>query len=51
MKTQVTTTDAAIIKAAISNPFGMDILNTPEVRIAVADHIKSLVAKLHAEKK
>lgn len=51
MKTQVITTDLATIKTAMSNPFGMDILNTPDVRTAVADYVKLLVAKLHAEKK
>jgi hypothetical protein len=51
MKTQINTTDARIIEEGFKNPFGMTISNTPEVRAAVADHAKSIIAKLHAERK
>ena len=51
MTTKINTTDATIIEAGFKNPFGMTISNTPEARAAVADHAKSIIAKLHAERK
>jgi hypothetical protein len=51
MTTKINTTDATTIESGFKNPFGMTISNTPEVRAAVADHAKSIIAKLHAERK
>ena len=51
MKTAITTTDKNTIAQGFSNPFGMVISNNPEVRKAVADHAKGIIAKLHAEKR
>ena len=51
MTTTINSTDAATIAAGFQNPFGMTITNTPEIREAVANHAKSIIAKLHAERK
>ena len=50
MKTQVNNTNAVNIEAAFKNPFGMVISDKPEIRKAVADHAKSIIARLHANK-
>ena len=51
MKTKVNNTNKAKIKAAFNNPFGMVISNKLEVREAVANHAKSIIQKLHEERK
>jgi hypothetical protein len=51
MKTKITNTNAETIAKGFSNPFGMLIENKPEIRQAVAEHAKSIIAKLHAERK
>ena len=51
MKTIINTTDKAIIEAGMQNPFGMLILDTPEVRKEVADVHKAYIQKLHAQRR
>jgi hypothetical protein len=50
-KTLVNSTDRRLIEAAFNNPFGMNIVNTPEIRQAVAKHTRSIIEKLHTERK
>lgn len=50
MKTIVNNTNQVKIETAFKNPFGMIIINKPEIREAVANHAKSIIAKLHEEK-
>ena len=50
MKTKVNNTNTKTIKTAFNNPFGMSITNKPEIREAVANYAKSIIAKLHEER-
>lgn len=51
MKTKVNNTNTSKIESAFKNPFGMVIINNTEVREAVANHAKSIIARLHEERK
>lgn len=51
MKTTINTTSTTIIELGFKNPFGMVINNTPEIRQAVANHAKSIIAKIHENRK
>ena len=43
--------NAKNIQAAVNNPFGIKMENTPEVRNAVANKMDEILKKLHAEAK
>ena len=51
MKAIINTNDKSTIEAGFKNPFGMIISNDSETRKAVAEHAKSIIAKLHAQRR
>jgi len=48
MKTIITSTDKATIEKGFKNPSGMIISTDKDVRVAVADHAKSIIKALQA---
>lgn len=51
MKTRLNTTNVKEIEQGFKNPFGMIISNNYEVRQAVASHARSIISKLHEERR
>ena len=51
MKTVIKTTNAKKIEQGFNNPFGMKFSNNAEVREAIANHAKSIIDRLHEQRK